>query len=37
VQLFDAVHRERNRPVVQNKPSFAVDGCAANKWTPPAK
>jgi hypothetical protein len=37
VKLFDAVDRERNRPVVQNKPSFAIDGCVQNKWTPPAR
>jgi hypothetical protein len=32
VKLFDAVRRESGQPVVQNKASFAVDGCAANKW-----
>jgi hypothetical protein len=32
VKLFDAVNRESRPPVVQNKASLTVDGCATNKW-----
>ena len=31
VKLFDAVNRHNDQPVVQNKPSLAVDGCVTGK------